>query len=58
MIPVSSKLYTIGYSINNNVYQELDIPKQFNDIWDTMYAKIFDIVPSIDNLTTLRNDTW
>ena len=23
MIPVSSKLYTIGYSINNNVYEAL-----------------------------------
>ena len=55
MIPVSSELYTIGYSINNNVYEELDIPKQFDALWDTMYAKIFDIVPSIDNLTTLRN---
>ena len=58
MIPVSSELYTIGYRINNNVYEELDIPKQFDALWDTMYAKIFDIVPSIDNLTTLRNDTW
>jgi len=58
MIPVYSKLYAIGYSINNNVYEELDIPKQFDALWDTMYAKIFDIVPSIDNLTTLRNDTW
>lgn len=58
MESVSSKLYSIGYNINNTTYDEVNNSKLiiFDFAWDTIYGDIIDKIPSTYNVDYFRID--